>query len=48
MRKRERGQESILVVDDAFILSEFACYDWVNTSGIRNTEQDMDIPTSLY
>lgn len=48
MRKRERDQESIMVVDAAFIFSEFACYGWINTSGIRNTEQDMDIPTSLY
>lgn len=49
-RERERGGgwESIMVVDAAFIFSEFACCDWVNTSGIRNTEQDMDIPTSLY
>lgn len=52
VRKRERerggGPESIMVVDVAFILSEFACCDWVNTSGIRNTEQDMHIPASLY
>lgn len=47
--EERRGWEEHNGSDVAFnFFLSFICCGQVNTSGNRNTEQDMDIPTSLY